>query len=57
MASNSEKGTSKIQNGITSGVHQFMFMSNRLTICSIALQNLSKKKNLPYRPCEDCIAL
>jgi len=56
MASNFEKETSKIQKGIASGVRQLMFMSNRLTICSIALHNLNKK-HLPYRPCEDCIAL
>ena len=43
MASNFEQGTSKIQKGIASGVLQLLFMSNRLTICNTALQNLSKK--------------
>lgn len=43
MASNFEYGTSKIQKGITSGVGELLFMSNRLTICSNAVQNRSKK--------------
>lgn len=43
MTSNFEQGTSKIQKGIASGVRELLFMSNRLTVYSNAVQNLGKK--------------
>lgn len=43
MASNFEQGTAQIQKEAASGVRQLIRMSNRLTICSNAVQNHSKK--------------
>ena len=43
MTSNFEQGTAQIYKEVASGLRQLICMSNRLTNCSSAVQNHSKK--------------